>query len=81
MIILKSPADVHKMGESGAIVAEVLAGLREKVKPGVTTLELDEYAEAVTRKQGARPAFKGYGGFPFALCASVNSEVVHGFPS
>ena len=81
MIILKSPEDVDKMGESGAIVAEVLAGLREKVKPGVTTLELDEYAEAVTRKQGARPAFKGYGGFPFALCASVNSEVVHGFPS
>ncbi len=81
MIILKSPADVHKMGESGAIVAEVLAGLREKVKPGVTTLELDAYAEAVTRKRGARPAFKGYGGFPFALCASVNSEVVHGFPS
>lgn len=81
MIILKSPEDVHKMGESGAIVAEVLAGLREKVKPGVTTLELDEYAEAVTRKRGARPAFKGYGGFPFALCASVNSEVVHGFPS
>ena len=81
MIILKSPGELRQMGESGAIVAEVLAGLREKVKPGVTTLELDAYAEAVTRKRGARPAFKGYGGFPFALCASVNSEVVHGFPS
>jgi methionyl aminopeptidase len=81
MIILKSPEEVQKMGESNAIVAEVLAGLREKVRPGVTTAELNEYAEVATQKRGARPAFKGYGGFPFALCASVNSEVVHGFPS
>jgi methionyl aminopeptidase len=81
MIILKSPEEIQKMGESNAIVAEVLTGLREKVKPGTTTSELNAYAEAVAQKRGARPAFKGYGGFPFALCASVNSEVVHGFPS
>ena len=81
MIILKSPEEVKKMGESNAIVAEVLTGLKEKIKPGVTTLKLNEYAEGVTQKKGAKPAFKGYGGFPFALCASVNSEVVHGFPS
>lgn len=81
MIILKSPDEVKKMGESNAIVAEVLSGLKEMVSTGITTLELNEYAEGVTRKRGARPAFKGYGGFPFALCASVNSEVVHGFPS
>ncbi|MEA3486975.1 MAG: type I methionyl aminopeptidase [Thermodesulfobacteriota bacterium] len=81
MIILKSPEEIKKMGESNAIVAEILTGLEEKVKPGVTTLELNEYAETVTQKRGAKPAFKGYGGFPFALCASVNSEVVHGFPS
>ena len=81
MIILKSPEEVKKMGESNAIVAEVLTGLMEKVRPGVTTLQLNEYAEVVTQKRGAKPAFKGYGGFPFALCASVNSEVVHGFPS
>ncbi len=81
MIILKSPEEIQKMGESNAIVAEVLTGLREKVKPGTTTSELNAYAETVTQKRGARPAFKGYGGFPFALCASVNSEVVHGFPS
>jgi len=81
MIVLKSPEELQKMGESNAIVAEVLAGLREKVKPGITTSELNAYAETVTRERGARPAFKGYGGFPFALCASVNSEVVHGFPS
>lgn len=81
MIILKSPEEIEKMGESNAIVAEVLTGLEKRVKPGVTTLELNEYAETITQKRGAKPAFKGYGGFPFALCASVNSEVVHGFPS
>ncbi|MBW2630194.1 MAG: type I methionyl aminopeptidase [Deltaproteobacteria bacterium] len=81
MIILKSPEEIKKMGESNSIVAEVLTGLEKRVKPGVTTLELNEYAETITQKRGAKPAFKGYGGFPFALCASVNSEVVHGFPS
>ena len=81
MIILKSPEEVQKMGESNAMVAEVLSGLRERVSPGVTTSELNEYAEAAAHERGARPAFKGYGGFPFALCTSVNSEVVHGFPS
>ncbi len=81
MIILKSPDEVKKMGESNAIVAEVLTGLKERVIPGITTLRLNEYAEEVTRERGAKPAFKGYGGFPYALCASVNSEVVHGIPS
>ncbi len=81
MIILKSPEEIQKMGECNAIVAEVLSGLQERVKPGVSTAELDRFAEELTRKRGARPAFKGYGGFPFALCASINSEVVHGFPS
>jgi len=81
MVILKSPAEIKKMRESNGIVAEVLEGLRERVRPGVTTLELDEYAESYAHKKGAVPAFKGYSGYPFALCASVNSEVVHGFPS
>ena len=81
MIILKSPEEIQKMGETNAIVAEVLARLSEKVKPGVTTSELNEYAEVTAHKRGAKPAFKGYGGFPFALCTSLNSEVVHGFPS
>ena len=81
MIVLKSPEEIQKMGESNAIVAEVLTELKEKVKPGIKTSELNRYAEDITRKRGARPAFKGYGGFPYALCASVNSEVVHGFPS
>jgi len=81
MVLLKSPDEIRKMRESNAIVAEVLKGLKNLVTPGITTLELDGYAERATRKRGARPAFKGYNGFPFALCASVNAEVVHGFPS
>jgi len=55
--------------------------LRELAKPGVSTLELDRKAEETTRKRGAIPAFKGYNGFPYSICASVNDEVVHGFPS
>lgn len=69
------------MRESNAIVAEVLEILRELAKPGVSTLELDRKAEETTRKRGAIPAFKGYNGFPYSICASVNDEVVHGFPS
>ena len=63
------------------MVAEVLAVLREKVRPGVTTLELDQLAEEKCTKWKARPAFKGYGGFPFTICASPNDRVVHGFPN
>lgn len=81
MVILKSPAEIKKMRESGSIVADVLEGLKELIKPGITTLELNEFAESFALKKGATPAFKGYGGYPYALCASVNSEVVHGFPS
>ncbi len=81
MVVLKSPEDIEKMRESNAIVAEVLEILRELAKPGVSTLELDRKAEETTRKRGAIPAFKGYNGFPYSICASVNDEVVHGFPS
>lgn len=81
MIVLKSPEEIAKMRESNAIVAEILEGLRDLVKPGISTLELDKFAEETARSRGALPAFKGYGGYPFSLCASVNSEVVHGFPS
>jgi len=69
------------MRRSGAIVAEVLTELRGMVKPGVRTIDLDKRSEELTRKKGANPAFKGYRGFPFSLCASINSEVVHGMPS
>ncbi|MCM0082680.1 type I methionyl aminopeptidase [Geomonas sp. Red32] len=81
MIVLKSPAEIEKMASAGRIVAEVLAGLREMVAPGVTLLELDAYSEREALKRKAKPAFKGYSGFPFSLCCSVNEQVVHGFPS
>jgi methionyl aminopeptidase len=81
MIILKLPDEIEKLRTGNAIVAEILAGLREKVKPGVTTRELDRLSEALSRKSRVVPAFKGYHGYPFALCASVNGEVVHGMPS
>lgn len=79
MIVLKSPAEIEKMAASGRIVAEILAGLKSLVAPGVTLAELDAYAERETLKRKAKPAFKGYSGFPFSLCCSVNEQVVHGF--
>lgn len=81
MVILKQPDEIAKARASNRIVAEVLSVLREKVKPGVTTRELDRIAEDVTAKRGAKPAFKGYRGYPYSLCASVNEVVVHGMPS
>jgi len=69
------------MRTSGRMVAEVLEMLERHVAPGVTTLELNRLAEDQCRKWKARPAFKGYGGFPFTICASPNDRVVHGFPN
>jgi methionyl aminopeptidase len=69
------------MGVANRMVAEILAGLRELVAPGVTLLQLDAYAERETLKRKAKPAFKGYSGFPYSLCCSVNEQVVHGMPS
>lgn len=66
---------------SGRMVAEVLELLRDKIAPGVTTLELDRFAENKCKKWKAKPAFKGYGGFPYTICASPNDRVVHGFPN
>jgi methionyl aminopeptidase len=85
MIVLKSPEEIAVMRAANLIVAEVLATLRQHVVPGVTTGELDRIAEELTRRRGARPAFKGYEvhgrTFPSSLCVSVNQEVVHGIPS
>lgn len=69
------------MRRSGGIVASVLQSLREMVKPGITTLELERCAEAEIKRRKAAPAFKGYKGYPFCLCTSVNEQVVHGMPS
>jgi len=69
------------MRRAGAVVAEVLEVLGTNVRPGVTTLDLEKIAEEETKKRKAAPAFKGYRGYPFCLCTSVNNEVVHGMPS
>jgi methionyl aminopeptidase len=85
MIFLKSWEEIEIMRAANVIVAEVLAELRNRVRPGVTTGDLDRVAEEMTRERGAVPAFKGYevGGrtFPSSVCVSINDEVVHGIPS
>jgi methionyl aminopeptidase len=81
MIILKSRPEIEKMRKSNAIVAAILEELSKKIRPGVKTIELDRLSEELALKKGARPAFKGYRGYPYSLCTSVNSEVVHGMPS
>ena len=81
MVILKLPEEINKARASNRIVAEVLSKLREKVKPGVRTKDLDKFAEDIAEKRRAKPAFKGYHGYPYSLCISVNEVVVHGMPS
>lgn len=68
------------MRAAGKIVAETLALIESRIAPGITTFELDQIAENQCRLHGADPAFKGYGGFPYAICASPNNRIVHGFP-
>jgi methionyl aminopeptidase len=81
MVILKSPREIEKIRFSNQIVAEILGELKEKVVPGIDTLTLNRISEELAARKDAKPAFKGYRGFPFSLCASVNEQVVHGFPS
>jgi methionyl aminopeptidase len=81
MIILKSPWEIEKMKASSAIVAEILEEIRASIKPGVSTMELNEESERLCEKKRAVPAFKGYRGYPYSLCTSVNEQVVHGIPS
>jgi methionyl aminopeptidase len=80
-IVIKTAKEVEKMRRAGGIVREVLHAVRAMVKPGVTTLDLEKMAEAMIEKAGAKPAFKGYHGFPCVLCTSLNDQVVHGIPS
>lgn len=80
-IHLKSQPEIEKMRRSGRIVATVLKEIQGITKPGMTTADLDEYAEQRIREMGATPSFKGYYGFPASICASVNNEVVHGIPN
>ena len=81
MVILKSPEEIRKLRGNNLMVAQILEELKKIIRPGVTTLELDRYCEELTLQKGGKPAFKGYRGYPFSLCTSVNEEVVHGMPS
>jgi methionyl aminopeptidase len=81
MLYLKTDEEVGLLRESNMLVSRTLGEIAKLIKPGITTLYLDEIAESFIRDNGAIPAFKGYGGFPATLCTSVNEEVVHGIPS
>ena len=81
MITIKSDSEIELMREAGKILRDTLNMLKEHVKVGVTTKELDKLAHDYIISRGAKPSFLGYGGFPGSICASVNEQVVHGIPS
>lgn len=81
MIVLKSSEEADLMRAAGKVNAEVFEGLKQIIKPGISTMDIDQYVEEVVRKHGMRAAEKGYCGFPGSVCTSVNEEVVHGIPS
>jgi len=80
-ITIRTPREIDKMRRSGQVVREVLQHVREAVRPGASTLDLEQTAAEKIRELGATPAFKGYHGYPCVLCTSINNEVVHGIPS
>lgn len=81
MIKIKTPQELALMRQAGRIVAECHAALAEAVRPGVTTLALDEMVERMIRQRGATPSFKGHHGFPGSICVAVNEVICHGIPS
>lgn len=81
MVVCKSQSEIDKMRRSGHIVRQVLDELRNLVAPGVSTMDLEKLAERRITESGAKPAFKGYYGYPCVLCTSINDEIVHGIPS
>jgi methionyl aminopeptidase len=80
VIIRKAPAEIDRMARAGEVVAETLALIGERAKPGVSTQELDELADEYIRSRGGVPTFKGYRGYPASICTSPNDMVVHGIP-
>jgi methionyl aminopeptidase len=80
MIVKKSPEEIERMARSGEILVATLEMLEDRIRPGITTAELDRLAERFIRSHGATPTFKGYRGFPGSICASPNAMVVHGIP-
>ncbi|MBC8591482.1 type I methionyl aminopeptidase [Wansuia hejianensis] len=80
MIILKTEEQIQKMKKAGEILADVHKEIRKIIKPGITTMEIDKFVEKYLAERGARPEQKGYQGYPYATCASINDEICHGFP-
>src|SRR3990170_7350689 len=81
MIILKSPEEIDRIAESCRIVADTIEALKHMVKPGLTTTDVESFADAYIKELGGVPAFKGYRGYPASICTSLNDEVIHGIPS
>jgi len=81
MILIKTPEEIEIMAEGGKILAKIMKELEKKVRPGITTKELDRLAESLILKSGGKCSFKGYEGFPACLCTSINEEIVHAIPS
>ena len=80
MIVIKTEEEIQKMKEAGEILANIHKGIREMIKPGVTTMEIDDFVEDYLAKHGATAEQKGYQGYEYATCASINDEICHGFP-
>ena len=81
MITIKNESQIEKMRRAGALLHSVLEALRAEIRPGVTTMHLDQMAARLIREAGGIPSFKGFEGFPYSICASVDDQVVHGFAS
>ena len=81
MIIIKSEQEIQLMRESGKVTGYILKELEDFIKPGITTKAINDHVEEIILKNGMTPTFKGYAGYPAAVCASINEEVVHGIPS
>ena len=81
MIHIKTEAEIEQMGAAGSLAKQALRLAGSLVRPGVSTKELDQAVELFIRERGARPTFKGYGGFPGSICTSINEQIVHGIPS
>ena len=81
MVVIKSPEEIKKIAKSNRLAAEIISIIKDEVRPGISTRYLNELAEKLTLERKALPAFKGYKGFPYSICTSVNEEVVHGLPT
>ncbi|HBL69211.1 MAG TPA: type I methionyl aminopeptidase, partial [Firmicutes bacterium] len=81
MVIIKSPQQIELMQAAAKVLVACHRELRKKVRPGVTTLQLDQFVEEFIKSHGATPEQKGYHGFPYSICASIDDEICHGFPS